>query len=162
MTMRSRSTVFSVAVMALAIAGAGCAGSLGRPPGPAAPPAGSDADIVFQDIASVRRAQGATPPTWIGKLAPTAQEGAARLADGGDGRAVAHETATRAVYRIGRNVEVWYMFTDSLYGMQYQSRLVGRRNLMLAIGVAPMQRGGAGRYAVFMIAPEPGGAVQWQ
>jgi hypothetical protein len=161
-----RSTSFLVAVVAVValsavVGGAGCA-SLGRPPGPAAPPTGSDADIVFQEIASVRRAQGVTPPTWIGKLAPTAQEGAARLAEGGDTRAVADQTAKRAVYQVGRNVEVWYMFTDSLYGMQYQSRMVGGRNLMLAIGVAPMQRGGAGRYAVFMIMPEPGGAVQWQ
>jgi hypothetical protein len=120
------------------------------------PPAGSDAEVVFQQIASIRHAQGATPPTWIGKLAPTAEDAATRIAAGGNDRAVATDASKRAAYSIGRNVEIWYMISDSLYGMEYSPRLVSGHSLMLAIGVALMQRGGAGRYVIVTISPEPG------
>jgi hypothetical protein len=145
-----------LAAAVLVAAEAGCLPALGRPPGPTAPPAGSDADVVFQQIASIRRAQGATPPTWVGRLVPIAQDAAARIAGGANDRGVANDASTRAAYSIGRNVEIWYMISDSLYGMEYSPRLVSGHSLMLAIGVALMQRGGAGRYVIVTISPEPG------
>jgi hypothetical protein len=137
----------------------GCLSTLGRPAGPAAPPAGSDAEVVFQDIGAFRKNQGITAPTWIDRLVRNAQDGADRLAKGGDARNIIHEISTKAAYNVGRNVEVWYMYSDSLYGMSYPNGLVARRNLMLAVAVAPMVVGGSGRYAIVMITPEPGGGL---
>jgi len=51
---------------------------------------------------------------------------------------------------------VWWFLNDSLYGIKFATKLVGRYDLTVAIGVAQMQRGSAGRYAIVLIAPEAG------
>jgi len=143
---------WTVAALAVTV---GCLGQLGRPP-VSAPPRGSDAEIVLDQIASIRRAERSTPPTWIDRLAPAAREGAARLADGADGRGVANDVSRKVAYGMGRNVEVLCMSTDSLYGLNLPSRLVGGHNLLVAVGVAVMRRGGPGRYAIVIVTPEAG------
>jgi len=153
----SRRTRAAVAAIAALIAGTGCFGSIGQPGGkPARPPQGSDAEIVFDQIAAIRRAQGATPPTWVGRLESLARDGAVRLGGGAEGRVMSQELGRRAAYSIGRNVEVWWMSADTLYGLGFPNGLVAQRNLMLAVGVSIMSAGGAGRYAIVFVTAEPG------
>ena len=51
------------------------------------------------------------------------------------------------------------MSADSLYGVGLPNALVGRRNLLLAVGVMLMTAAGTGRYAIVFVAPEPGSSL---
>lgn len=128
----------------------------GQRPAPVRPPAGTEAATVFDQIARIRAAAGWAPPTWIERFAPLAQQGAERMGDGGDPRVVIHDVAQRASSDLMRDVDVWWILSDSLYGLKLSGALVGPHSLVLAIGVSLMRAGGAGRYAIMVVILEGG------
>ena len=123
---------------------------------PAAPAPGSDAAEVFDSLRQARFEAMKTPPTWVGSLEPLAQRGASRLAAGGNLDVSTNDIASQAAYRFGRNVSVWSFVGDALTMKSWPVRMVASHSLSVAIGVALMQTTAPGRYAIFVIIPEPG------
>jgi hypothetical protein len=145
-------------MLALCLAQFGCLAHRRASPGegPAGPAVGTDAAAVFTSLKEARLEAGKAQPTWVNLLEPVARQGANRLAAGGESASVAHDIASEAVYRFGRNISVWSFRSDGLALKPWPTRMLASYGLSVAIGVALMQTTSPGRYAIVVVIPEAG------
>jgi hypothetical protein len=147
-----------VQLLSAAVLAAGCAAwSESGQRVPARPPPGGEAEVVFDQIAAIRRDDGATPPGWVERLAPLARDAAVAVAGGEPPRVVATHIGERAVHEFGHDVMTYWQCADSLQGLAFDPTLVRRHDLIAAIAVAPVRAGcGSRRYAIVIVAPDAG------